>query len=234
LGLAATQAAYRAGSTTPIAVLAATLSRIAAAEPVLNAFAYVDVAGAEAAAASSTLRWQAGTPFGPLDGALLSIKDNIPVAGLPCCWGSRLFERQVPTRDELPVARLRAQGAVLLGKTNVSEFTLGRGTVSTELFGTTRNPWNPSKTTGASSGGAAAAVAAGLGAAALGTDGGGSIAAWSGSNQGLGAWRGGTAYPSFCTTARSSARWPAALPMHGCSLPPSLSRTPRTAYPGPT
>jgi len=175
LGLAATQAAYRAGSTTPTAVLASTLERIAAAEPVLNAFAYLDVTGAEAAAASSTRRWQAGTPSGPLDGALLSIKDNIPVAGLPCCWGSRLFEHLVPTRDELPVARLRAQGAVLLGKTNVSEFTLGRGTVSTELFGTTRNPWNPSKTTGASSGGAAAAVAAGFGAAALGTDGGGSI-----------------------------------------------------------
>ena len=175
LGLAGTQAAYRAGQVTPTEVLEAVLARMADVEPVLNAFACVDAVGARAAAAASTERWRRGAPAGGLDGAVLSIKDNITVAGLPCAWGSELFRDFVPPADELPVARLRAQGAVLLGKTNVSEFTLGQGTVHTALFGTTRNPWDPSKTTGASSGGAAAAVASGMGSAALGTDGGGSI-----------------------------------------------------------
>ena len=174
-GLVGTQEAYRVGDATPSDVLEATLERMAALEPVLNAFACIDAAGARTAAAASTARWRSGQPLGPLDGAMLNIKDNITVAGLPCAWGSELFRDFVPNTDELPVARLRAGGAVLLGKTNVSEFTLGRGTVSTALFGTTRNPWDPSKTTGASSGGAAAAVASGMGSAALGTDGGGSI-----------------------------------------------------------
>jgi aspartyl-tRNA(Asn)/glutamyl-tRNA(Gln) amidotransferase subunit A len=175
LGLIGTNRAYRDGRTTPNAVLDAIIDRIATVEPVVNAFAYLDLDGARAAAAASTARWQAGAPLGPMDGVVLSIKDNITVAGLPCAWGSALFRDFVPETDELPVRRLREQGAVLLGKTNVSEFTLGRGTVHTALFGTTRNPWDPAKTTGASSGGAAAAVASGMGSAALGTDGGGSI-----------------------------------------------------------
>ncbi len=175
LGLVGTQSAYRSGQATPTEVLEAVLTRMAAVEPTLNAFACVDAAGARAAAADSTERWRRGTPAGALDGSVLSIKDNITVAGLRCAWGSPLFRDHVPAADELPVARLRAQGAVLLGKTNVSEFTLGQGTVHTALFGTTRNPWDPTRTTGASSGGAAAAVASGMGSAALGTDGGGSI-----------------------------------------------------------
>lgn len=99
--------------------------------------------------------------------SLLGAFDGIPVTGLCCTWGSRLYLDDVPEKDELPVARLKAQGAVILGKTNVSEFTLGRGTVHTEAFGTTRNLWNPALTTGASSG-VAAAVAAGFGPVALG------------------------------------------------------------------
>lgn len=174
-GIVAASQAYRAGQVTPTEMLAAVAGRIAAVNPVLNAFACLDLPGAEAAAAASTARWRAGTPLGPLDGAVLSIKDNITVAGLPCGWGSRLFAGFIPERDELPVARLRAGGAVLLGKTTVSEFTLGRGTVNTAAHGATRNPWDPAMTTGASSGGACAAVASGMGAGALGTDGGGSI-----------------------------------------------------------
>lgn len=166
---------YRSGRFTPDAVLEATFQRIEDVNGTINAFAYLDEAGARTAAQESTARAKAGALRGPLDGVIITVKDNITVAGLPCVWGSELFKDYVPDVDELPVARLRAAGCVILGKTNVSEFTLGQGTVSTPTFGTTRNPWNPDLTTGASSGGAAAATAAGIGAAAIGTDGGGSI-----------------------------------------------------------
>lgn len=168
-------AAFRGGTLTPSEALESILARIAAVDPQLNCFAVLDAAGARRAAADSDARFAGGTPLGPFDGIPVSVKDNITVAGLPCAWGSKLYLDQIPDKDELPVARLRAQGAVILGKTNVSEFTLGRGTVHTEAFGTTRNPWNPALTTGASTGGGAAAVAAGFGPVTLGTDGGGSI-----------------------------------------------------------
>ena len=141
----------------------------------VNAFAHLDRPGARAAARRSRDRWIRGTERGPLDGIVFTIKDNITVKRLPCSWGTRVFRDFVPERDEAPVAHLREAGAVILGKTNVSEFSNGRGIVSTPLFGTTRNPWRPELTTGSSSGGAAAAVSTGIGAAALATDGGGSI-----------------------------------------------------------
>lgn len=168
-------ARFRTGSLTPSAALRAVLQRIAEANPALNAFAALDAAGAAIAAAASDARFAAGAPLGPLDGVPVSIKDNITVAGLPCAWGSELFLDYVPQQDETPVARLRAGGAVILGKTNVAEFTLGRGNTDTKSFGTTRNPWNTALTPGASTGGGAAAVAAGFGPLTLGTDGGGSI-----------------------------------------------------------
>lgn len=83
----------------------------------------------------------------------VSIKDNITVAGLRCAWGCELYLDYVPEADETPVARLRAQGAVILGKTNVSEFTMGPGQCATRAFGVTRNPWNTALTPGASTGG---------------------------------------------------------------------------------
>jgi aspartyl-tRNA(Asn)/glutamyl-tRNA(Gln) amidotransferase subunit A len=167
---------FSSGQAQPTEVLASILGRISAVGPRLNAFATLDADGATAAARASDERWQRRQQRGPLDGVPLSIKDNIPVAGLHCCWGSKLFRDFRPERDELPVSRLRMAGAVLLGKTNVSEFTVGPGgTVHTEAFGTTRNPWDLRLTTGSSSGGAVAAVATGMGVAALATDGGGSI-----------------------------------------------------------
>jgi aspartyl-tRNA(Asn)/glutamyl-tRNA(Gln) amidotransferase subunit A len=104
----------------------------------------------------------------------LTVKDNIPVRGMRATWGSRIYADWVPDRDELPVARLRDGGAVILGKTNCPEFTL-QGYTDNLVFGVTRNPWNLELTPGGSSGGAVAAVAAGLGPVAVGTDGGGSI-----------------------------------------------------------
>jgi len=165
---------YRSGALSPLEAARAVLGRIARLNPQLNAVIALDGEGALAAAARSEARWRAGRPLGPLDGVPLTVKDNIPVAGLPCRWGSPAWPGTIPARDELPVARLRAAGAVILGKTNVPEFTL-EGYTDNTLFGPTRNPWNTRLTPGGSSGGAVAAVAAGLGPLAVGTDGGGSI-----------------------------------------------------------
>lgn len=175
LGLADAAAAYAAGEATPERVLAATLERHAAVNGRINAFAYLDRESAMAQAERSMRRWQAGVPLGPLDGAIVAIKDNIPVAGMPCTWGSSLYRDFIPTEEEPAVARLRAAGAILLGKTTCSELTTGRTNVDTPLYGTTRNPWNTALSPGASSGGSAAALAAGMCMASLGTDGGGSI-----------------------------------------------------------
>ncbi len=173
LSATALGAAYARGELSPVEVLDALLGRIARLNPQLNAIVTLDERGARAAARASAARWRAGAPLGALDGVPLTVKDNIPVASLRTTWGSRLYADFVPERDELPVARLRSAGAVILGKTNVPEFTL-QGYTDNPLFGPTRNPWNPALTPGGSSGGAVAAVAAGFGPLAIGTDGGGS------------------------------------------------------------
>jgi aspartyl-tRNA(Asn)/glutamyl-tRNA(Gln) amidotransferase subunit A len=110
----------------------------------------------------------------PLDGLPVLVKDNILVKGLPCVWGSRVYRDYVPADDELPVARLRAAGAIIVGKTNVPELTF-EGITWNPVFGATRNPYDLALTPGGSSGGSVAGVAAGLVPLALGTDGGGSI-----------------------------------------------------------
>ena len=166
--------AYRAGRCTPDDALDAILARIAEVNPRLNAIVTLDEAGARAAARASTARFAAGAPLGSLDGVPLTVKDNIAVAGMRATWGSRLFADHVPAVDELPIARLRAAGAVVLGKTNTPEFAMV-GHTDNLVFGLTRNPWDTTRSAGGSSGGAVAAVAAGCGPLAIGTDGGGSI-----------------------------------------------------------
>lgn len=166
--------AYGARTLSPVEVLEAILARCEAINPRLNAIVTLDATGARHAARESERRWRQGDALGPLDGVPLTVKDNIPVRGLRTTWGSRVLADYRPVQDELPVARLRAQGAVILGKTNVPEFTL-QGYTHNAVFGTTGNPWDPRLTPGGSSGGAVAAVAAGLGPLAIGTDGGGSI-----------------------------------------------------------
>jgi aspartyl-tRNA(Asn)/glutamyl-tRNA(Gln) amidotransferase subunit A len=158
----------------PTDVVEATLNRIDEVNPALNAIVTLDADGARRAAEASTQRWRSGNPTSALDGVPISIKDNILVAGLRATWGSRLYADFIPTTDELPVQRLRDGGAVILGKTNVPEFTV-HGFTHNRLFGTTGNPWNTALTPGGSSGGAVAAVSTGMGAIALCTDGGGSI-----------------------------------------------------------
>lgn len=174
LDVAQTIAGYRSGAFTPQDVLHSLLARMAAVNPILNAVVTPNEDDAHALARASTARWHARTPSGPLDGIFITVKDNIPVRGLRCTWGSRTYADYVPQEDESPVARLREAGVGLLGKTNVPEFTL-QGFTDNLVFGATGNPWNPALTPGGSSGGAVAAVASGIGVAALATDGGGSI-----------------------------------------------------------
>jgi aspartyl-tRNA(Asn)/glutamyl-tRNA(Gln) amidotransferase subunit A len=166
-------AAY-ANGLSPRGVIEATLAHIRDVNPQLNAIVTLDEAGAIRSADESARRWKDGRPISSLDGIPVTIKDNILVAGLRATWGSRLYRDHVPDEDETPVRRLREAGAVILGKTNVPEFTV-HGFTSNAVFGTTGNPWNAALTPGGSSGGAVAAVASGMGAIALGTDGGGSI-----------------------------------------------------------
>jgi aspartyl-tRNA(Asn)/glutamyl-tRNA(Gln) amidotransferase subunit A len=167
-------AGYAGGQFTPCDVLDAVLTRIEAINPQINAIVTLDIAGARAAAEAGAARWRSGGSLGAFDGVPLTVKDNIPVRGMRATWGSRIYADWVPDKDELPVAKLRDGGAVILGKTNCPEFTL-QGYTDNLVFGVTRNPWNLELTPGGSSGGAVAAVAAGLGPVAIGTDGGGSI-----------------------------------------------------------
>ena len=162
LSATALAAGYRRRDFTPDLALAQVLARIAAHNPRLNAIVTLDEAGARSAAHASTMRHAAGKPFGALDGVLLTVKDNITVADMRTTWGSRLFADHVPLIDELPVARLRQAGMVILGKTNTAEFAM-QGHTDNLVFGATRNPWDPALTPGGSSGGAAAAVASGFG-----------------------------------------------------------------------
>ncbi len=166
--------AYRAGQLDPVTVLDACLDRIEATNPTLNAIVTLDVAGARAAAKESAKRWREGAALGPVDGIPLTVKDNLFVAGMRATWGSRLHENHVAPRDDIPVARMRAAGAVILGKTNTPELALS-GFTDNPLFGSTGNPWAPDHQPGGSSGGAVSAVAAGMGPIALATDAGGSL-----------------------------------------------------------
>lgn len=166
-------AGYRAGRFTPVDALVDCLARLDACEPIVNAMVCVDRAGALAAAQESAHRWARGTSLSPLDGVPLVVKDNLHVAGLPTRWGSVATSAVPQAADELPVARARRAGMVLLGKACTPEFAL-QGHAISPLTGVTRNPTDPSRSPGGSSSGAAAAVAAGYAPLALATDGGGS------------------------------------------------------------
>ncbi len=163
-----------AGEVSPVEVTQAYLDRIAAHDPELNAYVRVmaDSALAEARAAESAIR--RGAYRGPLHGIPVALKDLFDVAGVPTTAGSSFFLDNVPVEDAPSVARLRGAGAVILGKLNLHEMAYGVSGDSS-AFGPTRNPWDPTRMPGGSSGGSGAAVAARLCAAATGSDTGGSI-----------------------------------------------------------
>jgi len=166
---------YREGELSPVEATKAVLDRIERHNPALNAFNLVDADSALAEARKSEERWQIQAPRGRLDGVPTSIKDLILTAGWPTLRGSKTVDSNRPWDEDAPVvARLKEHGAILLGKTATPEFGW-KGVTDSPLTGITRNPWNSERTPGGSSGGAAAAVASGMGALAIGTDGGGSI-----------------------------------------------------------
>jgi aspartyl-tRNA(Asn)/glutamyl-tRNA(Gln) amidotransferase subunit A len=165
---------YRRGTISPVEVTRALLARIDATQAALNSFITVDHDGALAAARESEARLRSDGARGVLDGVPYSVKDLTNTAGLRTTMGSRVMAMNIPKEDAVPVARLRAAGAVLLGKTTTPEWG-HKAMTDSPLFGVTPNPWHRERTSGGSSGGAGAAVAAGLGPIALGTDGGGSI-----------------------------------------------------------
>lgn len=164
---------YATQDVTPDMAVAEVLARIDRLDGGLGAYCARN-ADARAQAQAATSRWAAGQPRGPLDGLPVIIKDNLCAAGMPAAWGNAELARRGVTTDELPVARLRAAGAVILGKGNCPEFAV-EGYTDNLTFGPTRNPFNPALTPGGSSGGVVTAVAAGMATLGLGTDGGGSI-----------------------------------------------------------
>src|SRR5438105_3303408 len=158
----------------PVEVVDAVLARIAALER-LNAYVTVDAEGARhAARAAERLVRRKGARLGPLHGVPFSVKDLLVTKGVRTTFGTPIYKDNVPTEDAPMVARLKAAGAIMIGKTSTPTFGW-IGATHNLLVGATRNPWNLERTPGGSSGGASAAVAAGLAPLAVGTDGGGSI-----------------------------------------------------------
>ncbi|MBI4012497.1 MAG: amidase [Candidatus Rokubacteria bacterium] len=167
-------AAIREKAVSPVEAVDAVLRRIERLNPVLNAYCTLTAEAARAAARRAEAAVLRGDALGPLHGVPVSVKDTIWTAGVRTTMGSALYADFVPGEDAPVVARLVAAGAIVLGKTTTPEFA-HKGTTDSPLFGITRNPWSLGYTPGGSTGGGAAAVAAGLGPLAVGTDEGGSI-----------------------------------------------------------
>jgi aspartyl-tRNA(Asn)/glutamyl-tRNA(Gln) amidotransferase subunit A len=175
LSALALSAAYRSKTLSPVEVAHAMFARIDAVNPKINAFCFEDRERTLAEANASEARWRARAPLSALDGVPISIKDLILAKGWPTLRGSRTIDRDQAWSDDAPcVARVREAGMMIIGKTTTPEFGI-KGTTDNTLTGITRNPWNLSRTSGGSSGGSAAAVAAGIGPLSIGTDGAGSV-----------------------------------------------------------
>jgi aspartyl-tRNA(Asn)/glutamyl-tRNA(Gln) amidotransferase subunit A len=158
----------------PVEYVDAVLAAAESAQPRLNAFVTLVHEQARAAARAAEQAVMDGATLGPLHGVPVSVKDQVDTAGIRTTHGSAIFAENVPARDDITVTRLREAGAILIGKTRMPEFG-HKGLTDGPSFGVTPNPWDLSRTSGGSSGGAAAALAVGLGPIALGTDGAGSI-----------------------------------------------------------
>ena len=162
------------GELTSVELTRACLARIDELNPTLNVFLAVDHDGALQAAAEIDARRAAGEPLGPLAGIPIAVKDNFCTTDFPTTCGSKMLEGWIPPYDSTVVAKLRAAGLVIVGKTNMDEFAMGSST-ETSYFGPTRNPWDPERIPGGSGGGSSAAVASFMTPLAVGSDTGGSI-----------------------------------------------------------
>ena len=165
---------YRRGRASPVETMKAVLARTDKVNPLINALCRVDDVASLEAARESERRWKKGRPLSPLDGVPVSIKELVRVKGWPASMGSKLTDKTPADADAPAVARLREAGAIVFAQSTSSEYG-HKGVTDSPLNGITRNPWNTERTPGGSSGGAGAAVAAGLGPIAIGTDGGGSV-----------------------------------------------------------
>lgn len=172
--IAEASAEIETGSLSPLELTRALLERIEATDSQINSYVLVLKESALAEAEAAEARAKAGTRLGPLDGIPMGIKDLYDIAGYVTTNGTAAHRFRVPARDSTAVARLRAVGAVMLGKTNTHELAMG-GTTNNKHYGPTRNPWNLDRIPGGSSGGSGSALAAGQALGALGTDTGGSI-----------------------------------------------------------
>src|SRR5262244_174300 len=159
----------------PLEIVDALLARIDKINPRLNAFVLInaDQARRDAKAAERAVG-KRGAKLGPLHGVAFGVKDLVVTKNVRTTCGTPLYRDNIPTEDAPMVERLKAAGGIMIGKTNTPTFGW-IGATHNLIFGPTRNPWHPDRTSGGSSGGASAAVAAGLGALHVGTDGGGSI-----------------------------------------------------------
>jgi aspartyl-tRNA(Asn)/glutamyl-tRNA(Gln) amidotransferase subunit A len=162
------------GEISPVELVEAVLGRIQDLQPKLNAFAAICFEEAMKAAREAETKVVKGARLGPLHGIPFSVKDLILTEAVRTTFGSHIFEKHLPSEDAPSVRRLKRAGAILIGKTTTPEFG-HKALTDSPLFGITRNPWNLARTPGGSSGGASAAVAAGLAPLAIGSDGGGSI-----------------------------------------------------------
>jgi Asp-tRNA(Asn)/Glu-tRNA(Gln) amidotransferase A subunit family amidase len=172
----------RTRKVSPVEVVDASLARIEAINPALNAFCFVYAEEAREQARAAERRASAGAKLGTLHGVPIAIKDLTKTKGKRTTQGSKVFEHWVPTEDAVVVERLLGAGAILVGKTTTPEFAYSSFTES-PLWGITRNPWNPERTSGGSSGGSGVAVATGCVPLAEGSDAGGSVrlpAVWCG------------------------------------------------------
>jgi len=167
-------AAIKKKTLSPREIVEALLARVEKINPKVNAYCTVVPEMALEAAKKAEAEIRQGGKLGPLHGIPVSIKDLTLTAGIRTTFGSKIFEHHVPTEDALIVQRLKAAGAIVIGKTNTPEFGAGANTYNA-VFGATRNPWKLSHTCGGSSGGAAVALACGLGPLATGSDLGGSL-----------------------------------------------------------
>ncbi|HSS03313.1 MAG TPA: Asp-tRNA(Asn)/Glu-tRNA(Gln) amidotransferase subunit GatA [Kofleriaceae bacterium] len=163
-----------AGEITAVEIVESALARIAAIDGELGAFLEVDGAGARTAAQGIDRMRAVGAPLGPLAGVPIALKDVLVTRGLATTAASKILRGWIPPYDACVVEKLRAAGAIVIGKVNCDEFAMGSSTENS-AYKPTRNPWNIGRVPGGSSGGSSAAVAAGLCPASLGTDTGGSI-----------------------------------------------------------